>query len=421
MAEYADREHYIPLRKSDLVTLLCSDKQLPAAEREPFRQFCRLAGAVFHFEYQQQLEELKDAYAPFDPDSETRPLRPPTSEERQKDLGEVFDRFVSLMERANFKHLTRQEIEAALDGKSAWGLDMDVDFNAFERLEMFVRGDTIVTQSRRSWRRLWRKEEIKAQAYSRLVLILKLRKHRRLDAEVDVDDVYLKVFKDIPKLDLEMLLPTARVRLSRLDRALIVYPLAAGVALMGYNIARNILEEEPGKAATTAGVTALLGYLYAKLASWTLAGAFGGYGYKSYYGYQVKKQDYSLRLTRSLYYQSLDNNSGVLMRLLDEAEEQECRETYLAYFCLWKFAPPEGWTAPQLDDYVELYLEGNAGLKVDFEIGDALDKLERLNIVTKGGDRYRAVPLAKALEMLDYTWDNYFKYNNPEYEAPPVV
>jgi hypothetical protein len=31
------------------------------------------------------------------------------------------------------------------------------------------------------------------------------------------------------------------------------------------------------------------------------------------------------------------------------------------------------------------------------------------------------VSLDKALEMLDYRWDNYFKYNNPEYEAPPAV
>jgi tetratricopeptide (TPR) repeat protein len=28
--------------------------------------------------------------------------------------------------------------------------------------------------------------------------------------------------------------------------------------------------------------------------------------------------------------------------------------------------------------------------------------------------------LDKALEMLDWTWDNYFKYNNPEPEDPPT-
>ena len=148
-----------------------------------------------------------------------------------------------------------------------------------------------------------------------------------------------------------------------------MYPLAAGIGLTLYNIGASIMESSLAAAGS--------------LVTWELAGAIGGYGYKSYHSYQVKKQDYSLKLTKSLYYKSLDNNTGVLMRLLDEAEEQECRETFLAYFCLWKYAPPTGWTAEQLDDYVELYLEGNANLKVDFEIGDALAKLERLKIVRK--------------------------------------
>src|SRR5262249_48962313 len=83
------------------------------------------------------------------------------------------------------------------------------------------------------------------------------------------------------------------------------------------------------------------------------------------------------------------------------------------------FAGERGWTAADLDDYVEMDLERLANLKVDFEIGDAIDKLEKLRIVEKVGDRYRAHPLHKALEMLDYTWDNYFKYANPEPETPP--
>ena len=73
-------------------------------------------------------------------------------------------------------------------------------------------------------------------------------------------------------------------------------------------------------------------------------------------------------------------------------------------------------TDPRLDDYVELFLEGQAKLKVDFEIGDALEKLERLRLVVKSGDRFRAVPLEKALEVLDDKWDNYFQYGN----APAV-
>ena len=76
MAEYEDREHYIPLRKQDLAELLCRDRQVKAEEREPLRQFCRLVSSVWHFEYLETLEQLKDAYAPFDPDSACKPLTP---------------------------------------------------------------------------------------------------------------------------------------------------------------------------------------------------------------------------------------------------------------------------------------------------------------------------------------------------------
>jgi hypothetical protein len=411
MAEYKDREHFIPLRKSDLVELLCRDKQLPVQDREPFRQFCLLVSSVFHFEYLKQLEELKDAYAPFDPDTDTRELKPMSAEERDKDKDQLFARFTSLMERANFKHLTRQEIEAFLQAVSSdWGLNMQVDLGMFERLEVFSRGDVMGTRTRRRWQNLWRLEEIKVPLYQRLVLIIKLKPNVRIDRDINTSAVFLKVFKDFPKMDVDMLLPGAKVRLSRLDKALIVYPLITGLGLLGLKIGHDIWEAFQGSAGE-GKLTALV---------WALAGGLAGYGYKSYYSYSVKKQNYNLRLTKSLYYRGLDNNKGVLMRLLDEAEEQECRETFLAYYCLWRFAPPQGWTSEQLDDYVEIYLEHNANLKVDFEIGDALAKLERLKIVYKSGDAYRAVPIDKALEMLDWTWDNYFKYNNPEPEEAPI-
>src|SRR4051794_8693285 len=113
MAEYEDREHYIPLRKSDLITLLCADKALPPDEREPFQQFCRLIGATFHFEYLERLERLKDSFAPFDPDSQTLPLKPLSLDERAKQLEKLFEEFRALMERANFKRLSKADVQAA--------------------------------------------------------------------------------------------------------------------------------------------------------------------------------------------------------------------------------------------------------------------------------------------------------------------
>ena len=408
MAEYLDREHFIPLRKNDLMHLLVHDKQLPATEREPFRQFCRLVGATIHFEYLAKLEEIKDAYAAFDPDADTRPPRPPSPEERQACEDRVFAAFASLMERADFRRLAPEAIQQAVRRTPGdWGLHVDLDLHVFERLELYERGDVVREQVRRSWRNLWRRERLKVPLYQRLALVLKLRPNHRLDPNLDVSRVHFKIFKDVPKADVDMLLPGGRPRITRVDRALILWPLLFGLGLLVYQVFTQLLP--------AGDVRAL-----ASVASLSLAAGFCGYAYRSYYSYRTKRQAYILQLVRSLYFKALDSNTGVLMRLFDEAEEQECREVYLAYFCLGRCAPPQGWTAAQLDDYVELYLEGAAGLKVDFEIGAALEKLERMRLARKDGDHYTAVPLGKALEMLDWTWDNYFKYNNPAPDTPPV-
>ena len=413
MAEYEDREHYIPLRKSDLVTMLCKDRKLDLRENEGFRQFCRLVGAVWHFEYLETLEKLKDSYAPFDPDSPCKPLKELPIDERPARLDKLFDGFVGLMERANFKRLTRKDIEAAVEGgASDWGINMDVDFEVFERLELFIRGEGVVKRTKKHPIFRWRKETKKVDSYQRIVLLLKLRPHKRLPEGVDTNRVFLKMFKDIPKLDLEMVLPGTKMQMPSLTRFKLGGSLLGTLGYGVFKVFNELLSVF--KAAVALSVDALT----------MMTGPFillGGYAYKQYAGYQVTKQTYSKMLTESLYYQNLDNNSGVITQVLDEAEEQECRETILAYFYLWKYAPPEGWKSDQLDDYVEMELEGKLNLKVDFEIDDALAKLEKLGIVKKNGDRYLAVSLDKALEMLDYRWDNYFKYNNPEYEAPPTV
>ena len=91
MAEYADREHYIPLRRTDLVDLLARHGALPAEERPRFENLCRLVTAIYHFEYHQKLEELKNEYAPFDPDRVECPLRELSPEERQAERQKLFD------------------------------------------------------------------------------------------------------------------------------------------------------------------------------------------------------------------------------------------------------------------------------------------------------------------------------------------
>lgn len=394
VAEYTDREQFIPIRKTDLVELLCRDWPLTAHDRDHFRRFCRRLDATLHCEYHARLEQLKDAYATFDPDSDTQPLEPHASGQRAQEIEQLFTQFVALLERANFKRLSSSEINAALERASDWGVNLEVDFEVFDRLEIFARGDVVGQRSRRRWRKLMRVEQVDLPVYQRLVVMLKLREQAEQTAPIDTDSVYIKIFKDIPKVDLEMLLPGTRVKLTLTDRGKIVLPTLSGIAITGWKLLQGAL---------TLAITSA----YHSLALLSLVGGTVGYGLRSFYGYMQTKQKYQLSLAQSLYYQNLDNNAGALFRLLNEAEEQEFREAVLGYFFLLTQAGEAGWKREHLDDAIEEFLDASMGIKVDFEIGDAVDKLVRFQLVWQGDEgRLRAVSLREALVALDRAWNH---------------
>ena len=106
MAEFRDREHYIPLRVVDLVDYLCAEsgplgkQTLEPHEQAAFRRFARSVAGHVHTVYLTQLRTLKEAYAPFDPDAEPKPCAAHARGARA-DLNSLFATFVNLMERAN--------------------------------------------------------------------------------------------------------------------------------------------------------------------------------------------------------------------------------------------------------------------------------------------------------------------------------
>ncbi len=394
VAEYTDREQFIPIRKTDLVELLCRDWPLTAHDREQFRRFCRRLDATLHCEYHARLEQLKDAYAGFDPDADTQPLEPHSVGKHAEEIERLFSQFIALVERANFKRLSPAELNAALQRASDWGINLEVNFDVFDRLEIFVRGDVVGQRARRRWRNLMRLEEVNLPVYQRLVVILKLREDGGQPAHIDTDSVYIKIFKDIPKVDVEMLLPGTRVKLSLTDRGKIVLPTLSGVAITGWKLLQG-------------AVTLALTSAYQSLALLSLVGGTVGYGLRSFYGYLQTKQKYQLSLAESLYYQNLDNNAGSLFRLLNEAEEQEFREAVLAYFFLLTKAGDAGWKREHLDDAIEEFLDTTMGIKIDFEIGDAVDKLVHFELIQHSEDGLlRAVSLREALIALDRAWSH---------------
>jgi hypothetical protein len=376
---------HIPLAQSELIDLLVADGSLPAEEEAAFRDLCEEVTVACHLGYHRRLRELKRAYDPFDPDTDTSVLTVP-QQDRQRRLNDLYREFAWLLERAHFRHLGRGDLEPILASASAFGVRMDVDFSVFEHLAIFARGDAV---QQRPLRRRWGRgeETVEVPVYRRLALILKLRPHPRLQGAVDTVNVYLKVFKDIPKLDVMMLLPGARVRLSPVDRGKIGLPLLGGVAVAVYRVVDHLLD-----------------WVQTALASpnvmWGLAIGGIGYGYRSFYGYQQTKQRYQLALTQSLYFQNLDSNSGVLTRLLDEAEEQDSRLAILVYYCLWRHGGASGLSGADLDTAVEVFLDRSAEVVFSCEAGSALAALRRLHLVEESEGRARALPPPRALAAL---------------------
>jgi hypothetical protein len=391
------REPFVPIRTADLVERLCSRAEMSAANRTAFVNLARLLAATFHFQFHQELQDLKNDYAPFDPDADTG--RATDSDVARERLVALFDRFGRLLERANYRRLSEEELNAALAHRSDWGLNLEVDFDLFERLELYARGDTTGTRSRRNWRKGFRWEEVPLPIYQRLVVILRLRNAGRCGPHLDTQNVFIKLFKDIPQMDLEMLLPGTKVRMSLVDRTKIILPTLTGLGITAWKIVKGAMLVA---AAGASSALLLLGLLGGTL----------GYGARSLFGYLRTKEKYQLTLTKSLYFQNLDNNAGVLCRLLDEAEEQENREALLAYYFLWQLAPAQGWSSKELDRQIEGYLREVAGRDIDFEVGDALDKLIRLDLVqTLPNGCLRAIPIAHALTRLDQAWDHFFEYH----------
>jgi hypothetical protein len=259
---------------------------------------------------------------------------------------------------------------------------------------MYFRCDGLGKRTIRRWWKFWKKEEIEVPEYNRLLIMLKQKPHKRLAKHADVKNLFIKLFKDMPKNDLEMVLPGTRVRMSRIDKGLIYYPLAMGFAICIYAILTQVFGWE-------SVLIKLFGAFAGGVAlTWSLAVGFAGYAYRSYYTYTVKKTAYSLRLTESLYYQSLGSNGGIFHLLMDEGEEQEIREVLLAYYYLWRYGGSEGMQPMKLDDQIEEDFEKRLNLKVDFEIDDALTKLEQLGLMERVNNLCRVIPIGQATDKL---------------------
>ena len=324
------------------------------------------------------VRHLQELYALVSPDQDTEALSPVGSDQREAAIAELFDGFASLLERANFRRLSPQQLREAIGCASDLGVRLHVDLDTFQRLEVYARGEAAVQHVKRSWRNGFRRVESEIAMYQRLVVIFRL-SDEELEQQT-VNTAYMKLFKNVPKKDVDMTLPGARVRMSLVDQGKILLPTLSGIGITGLKIFKGAL---------------LLAFasFYGLLAAIGLIGGAIGSGLKSVNGYVRTRNKYELSLARNLHYQNLDNNAGVLLRIACEAEAQEVREAILAFFVL--LDERRSLLSVSFSSRKRRALLRECGVEIDFEADDALQKLERLQLCQSASmiSRLVAVPL----------------------------
>lgn len=414
-------ERFIPFCGAEILDMLCAENWLSTSDKQQFRNFCIILESLYHFEFHAKIKDIKNYYHPFDPDKDVNSNRVYSSETLLEYESKLITKFTEVINNANYEILTETDIQHALSEESLFPVSLYIDFDDFASYIIYRRGDAVRNYIITKWF-LW-KIEIKVPIFERVVMLVKFKDANyfitkgRKNLSFEPGSMVIKLFKNIPKADLEMLFPNAQVKMNLSEKLIMGVPaiggaigviMKTGAGLLAFMMVLQALiihfihgggfnMPSPSELAQIiGGVTAL--------------GAIGGFLFQQWAKYKNRKIEFLKILGDNLYFKNLDNNVGVFHHLIDAAEEEEFKEAILGYYFLLKH--PQGLTAMALDQLIENWLATNYKIYIDFEVDDALRKLKELNLCTKiNDDTYLALELNDACKHLDIIWDNYFQYN----------
>jgi len=386
-------------------------------ELESVRTFFRFLAAWRHLSYAERESALIEAYHPFNPDRDTVLDQALAAEDTGARKADFIELVRALLERANYDEIPQDRLAEVVAEENPYGLHLEANLDEFEDLHVFVRG-----QSEQLARpdlltgKLLRRKALKLVEYQRLLVVLKLkpleqrareimradhisekqalrkarRNRRHLPHDSSHEFIYLKLFKNIPRTDLEMLFPTTQVRLKQRDMAMLSATAGGGIGMGLVSVATKV-------------VAAAMSPIGAGMA---VAGLFGAAG-QQYARLSQARTRYQIQIARSLYFQNLANNQGVLALLNERGEEEDIKEELLLYTLLAR----DSVTRSQLADAktaIEVFLNKAFNVMVVFDIEDALERLLRDGIVSEQPDGTLAtMDPATAAAHLEAKWSLY--------------
>lgn len=406
---------YIAARKAELAAALAAEPGLAAGDQSALADLLKILGALLHHEAYGRLEALKALYDPLDPEA------PP--ERRKSDLA-TFEQFesalIEALTRANFTEIDHDTVQTRQATRLLTGLSIKPSQAGLRRVRFFARGARPEKLTLRRWFGL-RTQEIEVDVMADVVVLVGfkaeaevLRADRpafaRMRRGVRHGAALVKHFRNVATAELVTLHPGARPSMRPRDQVFLAAPaLVAGTPVLlnlwpaltvisavaaAYFGARGVIDDDQLKRALAAisGLVAVVAFVMRQRLK-----------------YETQSLRYQKQLADTVYFRNLANNAGVVDLLVGAGEEQDAKEAFLAYSVLARAAAPMG--KGELDIACEQFLREKLNLSIDFEIGDALAKLEHMGLIVRDLESYHAIPVTDALTKLDAAWDNLFSFS----------
>jgi hypothetical protein len=409
------RDQFIPVRKADLLDALIGHGPLAsAAERDQFRRVCQILAAIYHYETFAELERLRHDYFYFDPDLDPHAR----FDDRALEMAyaDLIASFTAVLSEANFVEIPHTEIEKAHRERKTMRVSVTASLDDFREVRFFRRGHHQETAMVRKWFGL-RKEAHDVAVYDDVVLLVATKPAKEIATKrerkllvrrrIRPGSVLIKYFRNIALTDLNALFPNVRVVMRISDALVLGVPALAGAIPILLNLASTLtvlflvigfylgvvsaVEHDELKSAFAAmsGLAALIGYIM-----------------RQWLRYQRQSLKYQQALTENIYFHNVNNNAGIFDYMIGAAEDQECKEAFLAYYFLLIGNPP--LTQAELDSAIERWLKERFGVEIDFKIADAVAKLERLGLLGRDAERLSVPAPEQALARLDAAWSSFF-------------
>ncbi|MBL8551377.1 MAG: DUF3754 domain-containing protein [Hyphomonadaceae bacterium] len=402
---------YIPARRAELIAALGAEMGAGTPQGAGFQDLARIVAALLHHEAHEALERLKTLYAPLDPDT------PASAADNDAALDAFEAALTKALVRANFA-----EIETGDERRGRTKLTADLHLVAsndgIKRIRYFARGVHREPVTIKNLFGLIRKS-VDADIVEDVVVFVAFkdeneiarrerRAFERVRGGMRPGAVIVKHFRHVARAELITLHPGARPTMKRTDQLMLGVPAVA----LGVPVLVQLGAAVPVLFAVIAAYLGAQGAidgdrLKQAIASMSALVAVGGFVLRQKMKFERQSLWYQKELAETVYFRNVANNAGVLDALIGAGEEQDSKEALLAYWALLVANRP--LAKQEIDKAAEEFLRRKFRLDVDFEIGDALAKIERMGIVTREGEALRALPIDQSFDRLDAAWDDFFK------------